>query len=179
MSLKQCLNAEWAHAWRLRSAGVWCDYVTQHKELAMKRFGILLAGFLLAQVISAVVVAKTRDYSERLALVTQFAGEPVEFVRFGLPRTAYDWEYLGDEAILIWHTRSKAYLVDLEKSDACRHLDREIAIKLQDSVNDLDTRGGYIDLRDGGWCKMTKIRPIDVAGLKKARKQQAEKPKAG
>lgn len=140
----------------------------------MKRYSVLLASFLLALSVSTVVAAKTRDYSARLALVTQFAGESVEYVRFGLPSTAYDWEYLGDEAILIWHTRSKAYLVDLEKSDSCRDLDTEIAIKLQDSVNDLDTRSGYINLRDGGWCKMVKIRPVDVAGLKLARKEAAK-----
>ena len=92
------------------------------------------------------------------------------YVRFGLPKKAYDWEPLGDTAVLVWHTRNKAYLVDLEKSDACRDLDREITIRLDNTINDLDTRSGYIDLRDGGWCKMIKIRPVDVVGLKKARK---------
>ena len=115
-------------------------------------------------------MAKARDYSARLAQVTQFAGEPVPYVRFGLPKNAYNWEPLGDAAVLVWHTRSKAYLVDLEKSDVCRDLDREITIRLDNTINDLDVRSGYIDLRDGGWCKMIKIRPVDVVGLKKAQK---------
>jgi len=120
---------------------------------------------------SSAVIAKDRDYSARLALVTQFAGEPVPYVRFGLPRKVYNWEPLGDSAVLVWHTRNKAYLVDLEKSDSCRDLDREITIKLDNSINDLDTRNGYLELRGGGWCKMAKIRPVDVASLKIAEKK--------
>jgi len=67
--------------------------------------------------------------------------------------------------------------VDLEKSDSCRDLDREISIRIQDSVNDLDARSGYFELRDGGWCKMIQIRPIDVVGLKKAEKLKREAKK--
>jgi hypothetical protein len=140
----------------------------------MKRLSLICAGFLLALVSSPAVMAKDRDYSARLAQVNQFAGEPVPYVRFGLPKTAYDWEPLGDTAVLVWHTRSKAYLVDLEKSDSCRDLDREIKIRLDGNVNDLDARNGYLELLDGGWCKMIKIRPVDVAGLKKAEKLKRE-----
>ena len=140
----------------------------------MNRLSLICTGFLLALVSSTVVMAKDRDYSARLAQVNQFAGEPVPYVRFGLPKTAYNWESLGDTAVLVWHTRSKAYLIDLEKSDSCRNLDREIKIGLNDNVNDLDTRSGYIELGDGGWCKMIKIRPVDVAGLKQAEKLKRE-----
>jgi len=140
----------------------------------MNRLPLMCAGFLLALASSAVVMAKGRDYSARLAQVNQFAGEPVPYVRFGLPKTAYDRESLGDTAVLVWHTRSKAYLVDLEKSDSCRDLDWEITIRLDNNLNDLDTRNGYLELRDGGWCKMIKIRPVDVAGLKQAEKLKRE-----
>ena len=136
----------------------------------MDRLLLMFATSLLVLASSSIAIAKDRDYSARLAQVNQFAGEPVPYVRFGLPKTAYDWEPLGDTAVLVWHTRTKAYLVDLEKSDSCRDLDREITIRLDGSVNDLDARNGYLDLRDGGWCKMIKIRPVDVAGLKQAEK---------
>jgi hypothetical protein len=140
-----------------------------NEEIDMKlRLLSLLAGLVLAPVAMQSADAKKRDYTQRLSLVTQFAGEEVPYVRFGLPRTAYQWESLGDEAILVWHTRSKAYLVDLEKSGSCRDLSFEYAIKLEDSVNDLDSRSGYIQTRYGSGCKMTKIRPVDVAALKKA-----------
>ena len=130
------------------------------------------AAFLLVIACSSVGMAKDRDHSARLALVTQFAGEPIPSVRFGIPKKAYDWEPLGNTAVLVWHTRGKAYLVDLEKSDSCRDLDREITIRLDNTINDLDTRNGYLELRGGGWCKMTKIRRVDVAGLKKAEKKK-------
>ena len=94
----------------------------------MNRLILTLASLLLLAGGSSFVTAKERDYSARLAQVTQFAGEPVPYVRFGVPSKAYDWESLGDTAVLIWHTRSKAYLVDLEESDSCRDLDREISI---------------------------------------------------
>lgn len=141
----------------------------------MNRLILVLTSFLLVVGGSSFAAAKDRDYSARLAQVTEFAGEPLPYVRFGLPRTAYDWEPLGDTAVLVWHTRSKAYLVDLEKSDSCRDLDREINIRLDNDVNDLDTRNGYLELRDGGWCKMAQIRPIDVAGLRKAEKEKRNK----
>ena len=138
----------------------------------MNRLLLVMTTLFLALSCSLVGSAKDRDYSVRLALVTQFAGDPVPHVRFGLPKKAYDWEPLGDSAVLVWHTRTKAYLVDLQKSDSCRDLDREITIRLDNTINDLDTRNGYIDFRDGGWCKMIKIRPVDVAGLKKAEKKK-------
>lgn len=138
----------------------------------MKRLHWVVATLLLAMSCSSAGLAKQRDYSARLALVAQFAGEPVPYVRFGLPRKAYRWESLGDTALLVWHTRNKAYLVDLQKSDSCRDLDREITIRLDNNINDLDARNGYIDFRDGGWCKMIKIREVDVAGLKMAEKKK-------
>ena len=140
----------------------------------MNRLLLMFTSLLLVLMSTSAVIAKDRDYSARLAQVIEFAGEPVPFVRFGLPKTAYDWESLGDTAVLVWHTRSKAYLVDLEKSDSCRDLDREITIRLDNNVNDLDSRSGYLELRDGGWCKMIKIRPIDVPGLKQAEKLKRE-----
>lgn len=136
----------------------------------MNRLLLLAATLLLVVACSSTGMTKNRDYSARLALVTQFAGEPVPYVRFGLPSRSYSWESIGDVAVIVWHTRSKAYLVDLEKSDSCRDLDREITIKLDNTINDLDIRNGYLELRGGGWCKMVQIRPIDVAGLRKAEK---------
>ena len=138
----------------------------------MNRLQWVMTTLFLALACSSAGLAKDRDYSARLALVTQFAGEPVPYVRFGLPKKAYDWEPLGDTAVLVWHTRSKAYLVDLKPSDSCRDLDREITIRLDNNINDLDARNGYIDFRDGGWCKMIKIRPVDVAALKNAEKKK-------
>jgi hypothetical protein len=141
----------------------------------MKREALLcLALISVSSFCAQTADAKKRDYSERLNLVTQFAGEEVPYVRFGLPKTAYDWEYLGDEAVLVWHTRDKAYLVGLKKSSACRDLEHQFAIKLDGSVNDLDTRSGYIDTAYGGWCKMNTIRPVDVAALKQARKAKQQ-----
>ncbi|MEO8001008.1 MAG: DUF6491 family protein [Arenimonas sp.] len=137
----------------------------------MNRLLLPLLALLFSIMCYSTGMAKEHDYSARLAQVTQFAGESVPYVRFGLPRKAYDWEPLGDIAVLVWHTRSKAYLVDLEKSDSCRNLDHEITIRLDNNVNDLDTRNGYLDLRDGGWCKMIRIRPVDVVGLRKAEKE--------
>ena len=138
----------------------------------MNRLHWVMITLFLALSCSSAGLAKDRDYSARLALVTQFAGGPVSYVRFGLPKKAYNWEPLGDTAVLVWHTRGKAYLVDLKQSDSCRDLDREITIRLDNNINDLDARNGYIDFRDGGWCKMIKIRPVDVAGLKKAEKKK-------
>lgn len=142
---------------------------------AMNRLIIMLACLMCVLLASSDASAKNRDYSARLAQVTPFAGEPVPYVRFGLPNKAYDWESFGDTAVLVWHNRNKAYLVDLQKSDSCRNLDRKFKIRLDNNINDLDSRNGYIELSDGGWCKMIRIRPVDVAGLKKAEKLKVAK----
>ena len=146
-------------------------------EIAMNRLLLMFTISLLVLMSSSAVIAKDRNYSARLAQAIEFVGEPVPYVRFGLPKTAHDWGSLGDTAVLVWHTRTKAYLVNLEKSDSCRDLDREITIRLDNNVNDLDSRSGYLELRDGGWCKMIKIRPIDVSGLKHAEKLKREDKK--
>lgn len=137
----------------------------------MNRLLWMITASFLTLFCTSLGMAKDRDYSARLALVTEFAGEPVPYVRFGIPKKAYNWEPLGDSAVLVWHTRTKAYLVDLQKSDSCRDLDREISIRFDNTFNDLDVRNGYIDFLGGGWCKMDKIRPVDVVELKKAEKK--------
>jgi hypothetical protein len=142
-------------------------------EITMNRSLLVFISSLLILSTTSVAMAKERDYSARLAQVSQFAGEPVPYVRFGLPKTTYGWEVLGETSVLVWHTRSKAYLVDLEESYSCRRLDREISMRLS-GINDLDASNGYIDIKDGGWCKMIKIRPVDVAGLKQAEKLKRE-----
>ena len=70
-------------AWRFGNERVRCWQGLKIKEFAMNRL-LSAAAFLLVIACSSVGMAKDRDHSARLALVTQFAGEPIPSVRFGI-----------------------------------------------------------------------------------------------
>ena len=108
------------------------------------------------------------------AQVEQFAGEPVETVTRRPLRANERWETLDDYGLLIWESRSRAWLVDLEHGDErCRDLSSEYLMRLDSKVHWLSSRSGYIELRNG-WCEIERIRPVDVKALRAARKSRGE-----
>ena len=128
--------------------------------------------FLIAAVLaSSTALAADMVILSKRAQVEAFAGTPVEVVRDKPLRDNESWESLGEHSMLVYETRTKAWLVDLEKQERCRDLSTEYMMKLDSKVNWLSSRNGYIELRDGhGWCRITRIRPVDVAAMKAARR---------
>jgi hypothetical protein len=129
--------------------------------------------FLLAALVAALTAgtAFAADDSmvirSRRAQAEAFAGAPVEYVQHRPLRDNSHWEALGDHALLIWETRSKAWFVELEKEPRCRDLNGEYLMELESKVDWLSTRNGYINLQPGhGWCKIIGIRPVDVPALR-------------
>ncbi|KFN51108.1 DUF6491 family protein [Arenimonas composti] len=100
----------------------------------------------------------------KFAAAQQHAGEPRNTVRFLRPIHRY--EVVAPQAILVWETPSKAWLVDLRKSAACRHLERSWAVAI-DTLNDtLNTSNGYVLGEDGLRCKIDRIREVDVPAMR-------------
>ena len=126
---------------------------------------VLTAAPTLAQ--ENIVIRSTR------AQVEAFAGAPVETVARKPLRNNERWETIPDYAVLIWESRTKAWLVDLERDGdkRCADLSSEYLMRLNSGPNWLSSRGGTIELRNG-WCEIVAIRPIDARGLRQARKSQ-------
>jgi hypothetical protein len=133
----------------------------------------ILVALVAALVSFAAVAADDVVIRSKRAQVAQFAGAPIEAVRHRPLRNNESWEALGDYSLLIYENRTKAYLVDLEKDARCRDLNSEYLMHLDSKLNWLDTRTGTIELRPGhGWCRITGIRPVDVAAMRADRKLQ-------
>jgi hypothetical protein len=107
------------------------------------------------------------------AQVEAFAGSPVETVARRPLRNNERWESLGDFALLIWETRTKAWLLDLERDDEqCRDLSDEYMMHIDETANWLSSGNSHIELHNGRWCTITQIRPVDAKALRAARKSQ-------
>jgi hypothetical protein len=135
--------------------------------MATRTLPLLIAAlFAASTALAADVVILTKR-----AQVEAFAGAPVEVVRDKPLRDNEAWEALGEHSLLVYETRAKAWLVDLEKEERCRDLSTEYMMQLDSKVNWLSSKNGYIELREGhGWCRITSIRPVDVAAMKADRK---------
>ncbi|MGH8028901.1 MAG: DUF6491 family protein [Arenimonas sp.] len=139
--------------------------------MSLRILPIALAALLAAGPAAAApdefVIRSTR------AQVEAFAGAPVETVARKPLRNYERWETIPDYGVLIWESRTKAWLVDLEREGdkRCADLSSEYLMHLNPGPNWLSSRSGTIELRNG-WCEITRIRPVDVRGLRKARKSQ-------
>ena len=102
--------------------------------------------------------------AKRLEAATANAGESVERVRFLRPIDSY--EVVGEQAVLVWETPTKAWLVDLRKSAACRDLDMSITIGIDNNHDSISTKNAYIVGDRGIRCKITQIREVDVPGMR-------------
>jgi hypothetical protein len=129
----------------------------------------------LAAVLAAAPAVASDDMVIRSsrAQVEQFAGAPVDTVSRRPLRNNERWETVPDYGVLIWVSPTKAWLVDLGRDgdERCRDLSSEYGMRLNSGAHWLSSRSGIIELRNG-WCEIDSIRPVDVAGLRKARKAQ-------
>lgn len=129
----------------------------------------------LAAVLAAAPTVAADDMVIRStrAQVEQFAGAPVDSVARRPLRNNERWETIPDYAVLIWGSRTQAWLVDLERDgdERCRDLSSEYGMRLNSGAGWLSSRSGTIELRNG-WCEIESIRPVDVIALRKARKSQ-------
>jgi hypothetical protein len=134
-----------------------------------------LAFALAALAASTCASAATDDMVIRStrAEVERFAGEPVETVARRPIRGSERWESIGDYGLLIWESRTKAWLLDLGRGEPrCADLSDEYLMQIDETANWLSSRSGTISLHNGRWCEIERIRPIDARALRKARKAQ-------
>jgi hypothetical protein len=102
----------------------------------------------------------------KFAAAKAHAGDPKTTVRFLRPIHRY--EVVDPQAILVWETPSKAWLVDLRVSDACNHLENTITVGIDTMSDTLNTSNGYVVGEYGLRCKIDQIREVDVPAMRAA-----------
>ncbi len=135
----------------------------------------LLAGTSNALETSA---AKADKYAQRKAFVSQFAGVEKSSVPF---TRSYDFEPLGDDALLLWESSSRAYLLGVD--NFCRNLTWAHAIQIDNKGSSINAKFDSIkvlssDNRFNDKCRILDIRPVDVKAMKAAEKAKREAEKA-
>ncbi len=108
---------------------------------------------------------RARD-AAKLAAAQAHAGAPVDDVRFLRPIDSI--EVIDRQAVLVWETPFKAWLVELAESQSCRDLDRDPALGIDSMDQTLNIRNGQFRGRDGVRCDMTRIREVDVKAMRQA-----------
>lgn len=126
---------------------------------------ILLSGALAA---ADEKTEKPNKYQARLDFVSKFAGEPKNSIPY---MRNYDFEPLGNNALLLKESTTKAYLLSLD--DGCKNLTNSSVIGVNyrgstintkfDSVRVTSRRNNMTEK-----CFINKIQPIDVQAMKAA-----------
>ena len=134
---------------------------------------IVLSAALVLTVAAATASASDTDTERakdavRLEAARANAAEPVKTVRFLRP--VHSYEIIGGQSVLVWETPTKAWLVDLRESAACRPRDLEngFAVGLESSYDTMNTSNGYITGEHNLRCKITQIREVDVKAMREA-----------
>lgn len=146
----------------------------------MTRLSRLLAAGLTAAFLSTAALAQApepeaslRDLSEEAAAdaadlerAQAHAGPAVDRVRFLRPIQSY--EVLAEDAVLVWETNTKAWLVDLRPSAACRDLDRSWWVSIETMSDTINVRNSYVVGDHNLRCKVVGLREVDVRAMRSA-----------
>lgn len=135
-------------------------------RIALSGFAAVLS---LALALPAFGSEPASKEEQRLALLNAHAGEPVTRVKFLRPLHSY--EMVGPLNVLVWETPTRAWLLDLRKSDACQYLDREFKISIDTLTDSINSTNGYVRASGGQICRIDRLREVDVKAWKDAERQ--------
>ena len=114
--------------------------------------------------------------AEKLALYRAHAGAPVS--NFAYSRPFMQWMPLGDAALAVWISPSRAYLLEV---GACPDLDSAPGIRLSDSsglvVARLDRVYPIGPAVHPVPCRIDQIRPLDVGALRESERAKRDEPR--
>lgn len=148
----------------------------------MKRVS-LLAAMLASFVVAPSSQAHDHPSSAKLDLVMTHAGAPVSEAKWLSSSRGLSFEALDDQSLLLWVSRSRAYLVEV--SDSCFVASSPMAIaatsriRVQEPIRTVGLSGfmqgsagrGVGAGNQGQSCLVREIRPVDAVALKAARNQ--------
>jgi hypothetical protein len=139
-----------------------------HRRSTMRTFALLAAAMLAA---GCATNPAERDAAQ-LALYRAHAGAPVDSFSY-LGRIS-SWTPLGSEALVVWTTPSRAWLLDVD--GPCHELAYAPAVQLSSSAGRVHTRFDSVTPlsstdRHVIPCRIREIRRVDVPALREARRQ--------
>jgi hypothetical protein len=111
---------------------------------------------------------KQNKYQARLDFVSKFAGEPKNSIPY---LRNYDFEPLGNNALLLKESTNKAYLLSLD--DGCNNLTKSTAISVNYRGSSINTKFDSVRVTSGRnnmseKCFINQIQPVDVQAMKAA-----------
>lgn len=112
---------------------------------------------------------------DQLALYRTHAGAPVASFHY-LGRMS-SWTALGPEALAVWTTPGRAYLIDVD--GPCLDLEFAQAVQLSTSTGMVHARFDHVTPLGSGAhavpCRIREIRPLDVKSLRVAQREARAK----
>lgn len=137
----------------------------------MKR--LLPLALVVATTLAACASGPRMSDTERLALFTEHAGEPVNSFRYF--NRLSGWTSLGNNALAVWTRPSEAFLLQL--TGPCNDLAFAHAISVTSRMSTVSARFDSVIPRGPGMsniqipCRIQTIRPVNVAAMR-AHKQE-------
>lgn len=140
----------------------------------MKRSAVVPA--MLAVAVAACSTGPTLSTQERLDLYRQHSGAPVISFRIDRPTGIQRWTPLGDQALAVWSSGNRGYLVELR--NRCPGMLSAPRISITNSFGQVTTRMDSVVPRPatvaGSGCRIESIRPIDGRALRDAKRELRE-----
>jgi len=135
-------------------------------------FVLMLAG------VSACSHGPTLSTEDRLSLYREHAGDSVGSFRLDRAPGMQNWTPLGDQAVAVWQTANRGFLLELRTR--CSGLGTASRISITNSLGVVTTRLDSVVPRTaagstvGMSCRIDVIRPIDGSALRDAKRELRE-----
>jgi hypothetical protein len=134
--------------------------------------------FTLAGGLCACSHGPTLSTEDRLALYREHAGAPVNSFRLDRTPGIQNWTPLGDQAVAVWQSSNRGFLLELR--NRCSGLGPASRISITNSLSQVATRLDSVVPRSatgsavGMACRIETIRPIDGSALREAKRELRE-----
>ena len=131
------------------------------------RLPVLATLLAAATLVSGCATDSAARTADRLALYRAHAGPPVS--DFPYYRTFSEWTPLGRDALAVWLSPTRAYLLD---TPDCNDLEWAHGIQISDTNGRVSARFDRVQPLGGGAvpisCRIEQIRPLDTRAIKAA-----------
>jgi hypothetical protein len=124
----------------------------------------------------------TLSTEDRLALYREHAGAPVNSFRLDRTMGTTNWTPLGDQAVAVWQSANRGFLLELRSR--CNGLGPAGRIQITNSMGQVTARldrvvpgsamGSAMGSSVGPSCRIESIRPIDGSALREAKRELRE-----
>ncbi|TZF88269.1 DUF6491 family protein [Cognatilysobacter lacus] len=134
----------------------------------------VLVPLVAAALLAGCATSPAMQPAAQLALYSAHAGPPVP--DFPYYRTLTQWTPLGRDALAVWVSPSRAYLLDVP---GCTDLEWAHGIRISNTVGRVSARFDRVQPIGGGssgiTCRIEQIRPLDTKAIRDAEKLERGK----